>query len=188
MSRRTLDLHYNVLHRQYIERLNKLVVGTKYEKLDLTGVVTTVPKDSKIYDPAAQAWAHDFFWRSMRIPTGTEGVPHGPLAQMVRRDYGSLVKLREAFIEKGTGIFGSGWVWLVVKDRKLDLITTPNTGNPLRNNKGKKKCHPILVVDVWEHAYYLNYGPDREHYIVTWFDLLANWEFASEMAVTALNE
>ncbi len=187
ISAQNVELHYDVLQRRYFDRVNELIAGTRFEQATdlLQIVVACEDDDAAIFLQASQAWNHWFFWHSMRPNhTGVPSAPAGPLAALVRRDHGSLAALREQFVAAAKSIFGSGWVWLAICDEgQLVIKTTPNTGNPIRNDK-----KPIIVCDVWEHAYYPDYGPDRDHFVATWFDMLASWPYAQANANDALRD
>ena len=179
MGRQSLDFHYNTLHRKYVDTVN-LLTPPEWEASDLLEVIEFADEDDldRLEDSALQAWNHEFFWESMRPPDGIAGSADGPLGAMIKRDFGSMGQLREAFVEMGKAHFGSGWLWLCIcSEQKLVLKTTENADNPLFWDDRK---YPLLVCDLWEHAYYLDYGPDRAHYLDTWFEMLANFDFAAQ--------
>jgi len=177
ISSRTLSFHHGKHHAGYVAKLNELVEGTPFVGRPLDEVVKRSAKDPKaklIFNNAAQAWNHAFYWRSMR-PMG-DGIPGSLLASAIKRDFGGLMEFRTAFTKAAAGEFGSGWAWLVAdKDGILKIATTDDADTPIV--RGEK---PLLVIDVWEHAYYLDYQNRRPDYISAWLDKLANWEFAEK--------
>ncbi|HMA12465.1 MAG TPA: superoxide dismutase [Steroidobacteraceae bacterium] len=128
--------------------------------------------DRKLFDNAAQAWNHAFLWESM-APAATQ--PQGALVDAIARSFGDLARLRTEFVAKGLAQFGSGWVWLVADGGRLEVVATHDAGVPWLDGS----CVPLLVCDVWEHAYYLDYRNERDRYLGAWFDRLANWQFAA---------
>jgi len=127
-------------------------------------------KNAGVFNNIAQVFNHDFYWNSMK-PNGGGNVP-GALAARIDSDLGGLAKFREDFFNTGVTQFGSGWAWLVMKDGKLELMKTPNAENPLVHG-----ATPLLVCDVWEHAYYIDYRNARPKFLEAWFDNLINWDF-----------
>lgn len=179
IGQRPLDLHYNILHRKYVEKVN-LLTPPEWEAEDLLEVIEFADEDGldDLKNAALQAWNHAFFWQSMRPADDVVGTSSGPFGVLVKRDFGSMGALRDAFVEVGTSQFGSGWVWLCLcSDKKLVVKKTANADNPLLWDDRK---YPLMVCDVWEHSYYPDYGPDRAHYLATWFDMLANFDFATQ--------
>lgn len=179
ISRRSLELHHDVLHRRYIDKVNALTPAD-WQASDLLEVIEFADEEGmvELQDQALQAWNHEFFWQSMRPNDGNIGTASGPLALLIKRDFGSMGALREAFVEVGASQFGSGWVWLCLcSDQRLVVKKTSNADNPLLWDDRK---YPVFVCDVWEHSYYPDYGPDRVHYLATWFDMLANFDFAAQ--------
>lgn len=177
ISAKTISFHYGKHHATYIKTLNELVAGTAYEDLSLGEIVarSAGAKDAaarKIFNNAAQAWNHDFFWRSMGPDGG--GKPGGPLRSAIDRDFGDTDEFRTAFAKTAVGAFGSGWTWLVAgKDSKLAIVATENADTPFIRGE-----RPLLVIDVWEHAYYLDYQSRRHEYVAAWLESLVNWQFA----------
>ena len=177
ISEKSLTLHYEVLHQRYLDTVNETGPPDVDDLIDVI-VEARQYTSKKLLHAALQAWNHEFFWTSMRVPTGVPGVSAGPLASLVERRYGSMGALREDFVEVGSSIFGAGWVWLTITPtRNLNVIPTTNADNPMF---WPDRQIPILVCDVWEHSYYLDFGPERAHYLATWFDLLADFDFASQ--------
>jgi superoxide dismutase, Fe-Mn family len=177
ISARTIGFHYHKHHNAYVETLNKLVAGTRYADMALEQVVraTASGKDAKekqIFNNAGQVWNHDFFWRSL-TPSG--GQPSGKLKDSIQRDFGGTDKLIEQLAEAGKTQFGSGWAWLCSQNGKLSVEKTPNAENPMA-----KGINCLLTVDVWEHAYYLDYQNERPRYLQEVLGKLLNWNFAAE--------
>jgi superoxide dismutase, Fe-Mn family len=177
ISARTIGFHYHKHHNAYVETLNKLVAGTRYADMALEQVVraTASGKDAKekqIFNNAGQVWNHDFFWRSL-TPNG--GQPSGKLKDSIQRDFGGTDKLIEQLAEAGKTQFGSGWAWLCSQNGKLSVEKTPNAENPMA-----KGINCLLTVDVWEHAYYLDYQNERPRYLQEVLGKLLNWDFAAE--------
>ena len=177
ISARTLSFHYGKHHAGYVATLNKLIAGTPYAGLSLEKIVkrAVVEQATPIFNNAAQVWNHDFYWKSL-APIGTGGVPEGAFGEAVARDFGSFAGMKTALADAAIKRFGSGWAWLVVKDGKLAIISTPNAETPLTQAAVK----PLLTVDVWEHAYYLDWQNRRADYVAALLDKLANWKFAAE--------
>ena len=177
ISARTLSFHHGKHHAGYVAKLNELVEGSPYVGRPLDEVVTRAAKDptaKAIFNNAAQAWNHDFYWRSMRPKGG--GTPGSTLRAAIERDIGGLTEFNKAFAKAAAGEFGSGWAWLVVgKDGKLKIATTDDADTPIVRGE-----RPLLTIDVWEHAYYLDYQNRRPDYIAAWLDKLINWEFAAK--------
>jgi superoxide dismutase, Fe-Mn family len=172
ISGETLDYHYGKHHQAYVTNLNKLVEGKPEASKTLEDVI--VSSEGGIFNNAAQIWNHDFYWKSMK-PNGG-GHPSGDLAAAIQRDFGSFEKFAEDFTAAATTQFGSGWAWLVLgKDKKLAVTKTSNADLPLKH--GQKA---LLTIDVWEHAYYIDFRNQRPKYIDTFLKHLANWDFAIE--------
>jgi len=177
ISSRTISFHYHKHHQTYVDTLNKLTEKTKFADMKLENIVRTTAssedeKEKKIFNNAAQVWNHDFYWRSLS-PDKTE--PSGKLASAIARDFGSTSDLIAKLAEAGTGQFGSGWAWLISKDGKLSVTKTGNAMNPMA-----KGVNCLLTVDVWEHAYYLDYQNGRAKYLDALLGKLLNWEYAAE--------
>lgn len=171
VSTTTMEFHYGKHHRTYVDNLNKLVKGTEFENMPLEKIVKETsgkPEYTAIFNNAAQAWNHDFFWKSMSPDGG--GTPKGELAEKINRDFGSYDNFRQEFKTAATTQFGSGWAWLTEKDGKLQVVKTSNADTPLAH--GMK---PLVTVDVWEHAYYLDYQNRRADFVDAYLDHLVNW-------------
>lgn len=172
ISAATLSFHHGKHHKAYVTRLNELVKGTEFADMKLEQVVRK-SRDA-MFDNAAQAWNHAFYWNSM-MPQGG-GEPKGRIAEAIGRKWGSFSTFRDKFSAAAAGQFGSGWAWLVKKaDGSLDIQTTANAGTPLTENG----MTPLLTCDVWEHAYYVDYRNARPEYIEAWWSLV-NWRFAEK--------
>ena len=168
-SKETLEFHHGKHHKNYVKILNELLVGTHYETHTLAEIVKeSFNVDSAIYNNAAQAWNHDFYWKCLE-PRGR--LPSSSFVDLIEKDFKSFKKFKEEFLEAGKNVFGSGWVWLVQSNGKLSIESLSNAGNPMVF--GKK---PILVCDVWEHAYYLDHKNMRENYLKNFWPLV-NWVF-----------
>ena len=171
MSRETLEYHYGKHLKTYIDNLNNLIVGTPFAEMPLEEIC--VKAEGPIFNNGAQAWNHIFFFNSL-TPT-SQGAPTGALAAAIDRDFGSLEAFKEQFGKAATSLFGSGWVWLCSdKAGKLSIIAEPNAGNPL-----KKGLTPLLCIDVWEHAYYIDYRNSRPEFIKNFWELV-NWKVVEQ--------
>ena len=170
ISKQTIDFHYGKHHQAYVNNLNNLIKGTRFENASLEQIIKEA--EGGIFNNGAQVWNHTFYFMSF-TPEGTHE-PQGELAQAINRQYGSFSAFKEEFNKAATTLFGSGWVWLVKKnDGNLDIIQESNAGNPL-----KKGFTPILTCDVWEHAYYLDYQNKRPDYVKGFWDIL-DWNIIS---------
>jgi Fe-Mn family superoxide dismutase len=172
----TLSFHYGKHHKTYVDNLNNLAKGTDYETATLEKVIAdTAGKADKagLFNNAAQIWNHTFYWNSLK--RGGGGKPAGRLAAMIDSDLGGYDNFRKDFAANAVSQFGSGWGWLVVEGGKLKIVKTGNAEVPL--TKGQT---PLLTVDVWEHAYYLDYQNRRADYVNAVIDKLLNWDFATE--------
>ena len=173
ISERTMSIHYGRHHKAYVDKLNSLIEGTRYAGLTLDEIIVRarLKNDTDIFNNAAQAWNHDFFWKSMS-PNG--GKPNGKIRDMVDREFGGMEAFREQFRDAALGQFGSGWVWLVLDQGKLCIMTSGNADTPAGT-----ELVPIIALDVWEHAYYLDYQNGRRQFAETFLDNLINWNFAN---------
>ncbi|UCV21974.1 superoxide dismutase [Ferribacterium limneticum] len=171
MSAETFDYHYSKHHQAYVTNLNNLIKGTEYENLDLEAIVKKAPAGG-VYNNAAQVWNHTFFWNCL-TPNGG-GAPKGALAAAIDAKWGSLDAFKTAFQTSAVGNFGSGWTWLVKKaDGSVDIVNMGAAGTPLTT--GDKA---LLCVDVWEHAYYIDYRNMRPKFVETYLASMVNWSFA----------
>ena len=174
MSAETFEYHYGKHHQAYVTNLNNLVPGTEYENLSLEQIIAKAPAGG-IYNNAAQVWNHTFFWSCLKPAGG--GAPTGALADAINKKWGSFDEFKKAFQTSAVGNFGSGWTWLVKKaDGPLDIVNTGAAGNPLKSGEGK----PLLTIDVWEHAYYIDYRNARPKFVETFLASLVNWDFAAK--------
>jgi len=181
ISANTISFHYHKHHQTYVDTLNKLVKGTPYAEMKLEQIVqktlekttgAAVAKEKQLFNNAAQVWNHDFYWRSL-TPAKTE--PSGQLDSAIAAAFGSREELIAQLAEAGETQFGSGWAWLISKGGKLAIEKTANAETPMA-----KGVNCLLAVDVWEHAYYLDYQNARPKYLESVLGKLLNWEFASE--------
>jgi superoxide dismutase, Fe-Mn family len=176
ISANTLSFHYGKHHKTYVDTLNELIAGTEYADLPLEEIIskTVDQKDkTKIFNNAAQVWNHTFYWQCLS-PNGG-GEPPAELKQKIEESFGSVDDCKKELANMATTQFGSGWAWLVLDGDKLKAVQTPNAHLPL--TMGMK---PLLTIDVWEHAYYLDYQNRRADYVKAVLEKLINWEFALE--------
>ncbi len=171
-SKETFEFHHGKHHKAYVDKLNELQVGTEFEAMALEDVIKKA--SGGIYNQAAQIWNHTFFWNCMKPAGGAE--PSGKLAAAIKAKWGSYAAFKEAFVKSALGNFGSGWTWLVKKaDGSVDIVNMGAAGTPLTTGDT-----PVLTVDVWEHAYYIDYRNARQKFVETFFDKLVNWSFAEK--------
>jgi Fe-Mn family superoxide dismutase len=170
ISAETLDFHHGKHHQAYVTNLNKLLEGKPEANKNLEEIILS--SEGGVFNNAAQVWNHTFYWHSLK-PNGG-GQPAGDLADAIKRDFGSVDEFSKKFTEAATTQFGSGWAWLVLgKDKRLAVTKTGNADLPLKH--GEKA---LLTIDVWEHAYYIDYRNARPKYIETYLKSLVNWDFA----------
>lgn len=177
ISAKTMDFHYNKHHAGYVKKLNGLVADTPMAKMSLEEIImethgSKAVDTKKIFNNAAQCWNHEFFWNSMTPDGG--GEPDGELAEMIDAEFGDTNSFGKAFGDAADAHFGSGWVWLAQADGKLEILTTPNAELPMTSGKTA-----LLVCDIWEHAYYLDYQNRKPDFVETYLAHLINWEFAN---------
>lgn len=173
VSQNTLSYHYGKHYPTYCSTLNKLTENTEYADMPLEEVIQNT-RQGPIFNNAAQTWNHAFFWKCMKPNGGGEPVENSSLAQAIVTQFGSYDQFRQEFLTKAVGNFGSGWTWLVRQtDGTISIVNTSNAGNPMTD-----MCVPILVCDVWEHAYYLDYCNARASFVQNFLDHLLNWDFA----------
>jgi len=171
MSQETLEFHYGKHHQTYVTNLNKLIPGTEFADMPLEEIVRK--SSGGVFNNAAQIWNHTFFWNSLSPAGG--GAATGALADAINAKWGSADKFKEAFTAAAVGTFGSGWAWLVKKaDGSLDIVSTSNAATPLTSD-----AKPLLTIDVWEHAYYIDYRNARPKFVEAFWNLV-NWEFAAK--------
>lgn len=172
ISSRTIDFHHGKHHNAYVNNLNNLINGTEYENLSLEEIIKKSYKDEKaqgIFNNAAQVWNHTFFWHCMKPNGGA--APKGELAKRIDDTFGSYNEFLEKFKTAAATQFGSGWAWLIDNNGKLEIVKTSNADTPIA--RGQK---PLMTIDVWEHAYYLDYQNRRPDFISTFVEKLINWD------------
>lgn len=175
ISAETINYHFNKHHRTYLDKLNELVSATEYEDLELDEVILKTAGQAgtaDIFHNAAQVWNHDFYWNSLSPKGG--GQPANELQQKIEADFDGYENFIKKFTDAGMAVFGSGWVWLVEDQGTLKITTTSDADDPLALGQGKA----LLTLDVWEHAYYLDYKNQRSDYLKAVMDKLVNWHFA----------
>jgi len=176
ISANTISFHYGKHHKGYVDNLNKLIAGTEFAGLKLEKIIIETagkPDKTAIFNNAAQTWNHTFYWRSLKPKGG--GEPPAVLKQKIEASFGTLDACKKELAATAMSQFGSGWVWLALDGGKLKVAKTGNADLPL--TKGMK---PLLTIDVWEHAYYLDYQNRRLDYINAVLDKLINWSFAAD--------
>jgi Fe-Mn family superoxide dismutase len=176
ISANALGFHYGKHHKGYVDTLNKLIEGTELERLSLEQLIRETagkPDRAAIFNSAAQTWNHTFYWNSLRAQGG--GMPPVALTQQIEASFGSMDACRKALATAATTQFGSGWAWLVMEDDLLKVVKTGNAETPLTT-----ATKPLLTIDVWEHAYYLDYQNRRADYVNAVLDKLINWGFAAD--------
>jgi Fe-Mn family superoxide dismutase len=176
ISAKTISFHYGKHHKTYVETANKLIVGTELADLPLEEIVrATAGKSDRvgIFNNAAQAWNHGFYWKSLKPKGG--GEPPAALKSKMDAAFGSVDACKKELVNAAVQQFGSGWAWLVLEGDKLKIIKTGDAETPIAHNR-----KPLLTIDVWEHAYYLDYQNKRVDYANALVDKLANWEFAAQ--------
>ena len=172
LSQETFEYHYGKHHQAYVTNLNNLIPGTEFEALSLEEIIKK--SSGGVYNNSAQIWNHTFFWNCMK-PNGG-GEPTGALADAISAKFGSYAAFKEAFIKSAVGNFGSGWTWLVKKaDGSVDIVNMGAAGTPLTTADTA-----LLTVDVWEHAYYIDYRNARPKFVETFLTSLVNWDFAAK--------
>jgi superoxide dismutase, Fe-Mn family len=172
MSEQTLNFHYGKHHQAYVTTLNGLVEGTEHERRPLEEIILAAEPATPLFNNAGQNWNHNFFWHCMT--PGGGGEPEGELKTAIEQSFGSVDKFLQTFTEQATKLFGSGWTWLAKGESGLEVVQTANADLPLKHGKAA-----LLTIDVWEHAYYLDYQNARPAYVETWLQHLVNWEFAA---------
>jgi len=176
ISAETLSFHYGKHHKAYVDNLNKLVAGTELSEVPLEQLIAAVagkPDKVGIFNNAAQTWNHTFFWNSLK-PHGGGGAPAGAVAKAIDAAFGSYENFKKEFSNAAMTQFGSGWAWLVADKGALRVVKTGNADTPLTMG-----LTPLLTIDVWEHAYYLDYQNRRADFVAAVIDKLLDWEFAN---------
>ena len=172
ISPETIQYHYGKHHQTYVNKLNELIANTPNASKPLEEIIKTAGPGA-VFNNAAQVWNHTFYWHSLK--PGGGGKPTGAVAQAINDSFGSYDAFRKEFVDAATTQFGSGWAWLVKNGGKLKVVKTPNAETPLTT-----PAKAILTIDVWEHAYYIDYRNARPKYIDTYLDHLVNWDFANQ--------
>lgn len=181
ISARTLEFHHDKHHAAYVTKCNDMTKDTPMADMAIEEIIKSAYSDSSkagLFNNAAQAWNHTFYWNSMK--PGGGGLPGGALATKINTDFGNYDNFKKAFKEAGATQFGSGWAWLVSENGTLKVTKTPNAENPLVHGQT-----PLLTMDVWEHAYYLDFQNSRPGYIDTFLSSLVNWDFAAQQLSAA---
>ena len=172
MSRETLEYHHGKHHQAYVNNTNNLIKGTEFESMSLEDIIKK--SSGGVFNNSAQVWNHSFFWHCLK-PNGG-GEPKGALATAINAKWGSYAAFKEAFHKSAVGNFGSGWTWLVKKpDGSVDIVNTSNGQTPLTTAD-----KALLTIDVWEHAYYIDFRNRRPDFVTTFLDKLVNWDFAEK--------
>lgn len=185
ISKKTLQFHHGKHHAKYVATTSSLIAGTKYEKMTLEEILVAVhDKDPGLFNNAAQAWNHAFYWKCMKRKGG--GQPSTPVLEIIKASFGSFEEFTQQFKTAGNTAFGSGWAWLVYskKDGTLSVTKTIGAGNPMTT----KGSVPILCMDVWEHAYYLDHQNQRPAYVDAFMEHLVNWDFVEENLQAAMGK
>jgi Fe-Mn family superoxide dismutase len=173
ISKRTLELHHGAHHKDYVDKTNKAIADTELADRELNDIVKAATGQPKVFNAASQAWNHGFYWNSL-TPEPTK--PNERLGQAIDRDFGSIDQLKQKLSEEAAAHFASGWAWLVAEGDKLSVVSTHDAHSPFSDGK----ANPLLTIDVWEHAYYLDVQNKRAAYVKAVVDHCLNWGFASE--------
>jgi len=182
ISTRTMQLHYSKHYAGYVKKANRLVKDSRFKSWTMIQIIQQIPKNnelSEIYNNVAQAWNHEFFFAGIK-PQG-DGSPQGALLDKINLEFGSFEAFKTEFFEAAQSRFGSGWVWLVLADSQLKIVTTTNADTPLAHG-----MLPLFTVDLWEHAYYLDYENRRNEYVEAVFANLTDWDFIAARMETSL--
>jgi len=171
ISQETLEYHHGKHHNTYVTNLNNLIAGTDDENAPLEDII--MKAEAGLFNNSAQVWNHTFYWSSMK--PGGGGAPEGAVADAVNSAFGSYDNFRTKFAEAATTQFGSGWAWLVDAGNGLEIVKTANADLPMKHSQ-----KALLTIDVWEHAYYIDFRNARPNYITTYLDSLLNWDFVAE--------
>lgn len=171
ISKTTLEIHHGKHHAGYVDKLNKLVSDNSYQHANLIEIIKTAPKNEPLYNNAGQVYSHSLYWDSLLPNSKMEG----PVVPIIESNYGSIEDFKNQFVELGMSRFGSGWLWIVYESslNEINMLTTSNAQVPLED-------HHLLVCDLWEHAYYLDYQNKRKEYLEQLFTIL-NWEMANSV-------
>ncbi|MCF7820485.1 MAG: superoxide dismutase [Candidatus Pacebacteria bacterium] len=176
ISAKTMELHHGKHHQGYVDKTNKLSEGTEFEGLSLEEIIKKTVKDvqnQSLFNNTGQTWNHNFFWKSLSPQGG--GEPDKKILKMIKATYGSLDKFKQEFKEAGVTHFGSGWVWLILENGSIKIENTANGDNPIAHQQ-----QPLIGLDIWEHAYYLDYQNKKPDYIDNFLNNLINWRFLED--------
>jgi len=176
ISANTLNFHYGKHHKTYVETLNNLIVGTEFADMPLEKIVRATSgqaDQTAIFNNAAQVWNHTFYWKSLKPRGG--GEPPALLKSLMEASFGSVDQCKKELSKAAVAEFGSGWAWLVLDGEKLKILKTPDAETPIT-----RESRPLLTIDLWEHAYYLDYQNRRVDYVNALIEKLANWGFAAD--------
>jgi Fe-Mn family superoxide dismutase len=173
ISEQTLNLHHGAHHKGYVDKTNEAIAGTPLADAELNEIVEAAKGNAKLFNSASQAWNHGFYWNSL---SPNPGRPSDRLQQAIERDFGSLDELKKQLSDEAVAHFASGWAWLVDQGGKLSITSTHDAHSPFSEGTG----NPLLTIDVWEHAYYLDVQNKRPAYVKAVLDNCLNWAFASE--------
>ena len=176
ISSKTISFHYGKHHRAYVDKANDALAGSAFESMTIEEILkrtSGVYSETAIFNNVAQAYNHDFFWKSMKHGGG--GEPSGKIADLINISFGDFSKFRQEFSSAAGTLFGSGWVWLALDGERLRILKTPNAENPVSMGLA-----PVLPIDLWEHAYYLDFQNRRPDFIAAYLDYLVNWDFAAQ--------
>ena len=175
ISARTLEIHHDKHHRAYVDNVNKLITGTDMANMELETIIKRAsgdPAKAGIFNNAAQVWNHSFYWKCLKGNGG--GIPKGAVSAKITAAFGNYGKFVEELKNAGISQFGSGWVWLVLDGGELKIVKTLNADTPIAHGQT-----PLLTIDVWEHAYYLDYQNRRPDYLAAVIDKLIDWDFVN---------
>jgi len=179
MSKETLEYHYGKHHQAYVDNLNKLIEGTEFAEMSLEDIIKKA-EPGPIFNNSAQAYNHSFYWQCLAAPKGDSNAPTGKLALAIDEAFGDFATFKSQFSELASKHFGSGWAWLFVgKSGKLEMLAMHDAGTPVQNG-----LKPILTVDVWEHAYYLDYRNKRPDYVAAIWQII-DWDFVESQLTAA---
>lgn len=178
LSKNTVNIHYNMLHKGYVDKLNKLLSGTSWQfssLLDVIKLSSTYSSPNSVFNCAAQIYNHDFYWQSMK-PVGYNTSASKILELAIKNNFPNIETCIELFIHRAKNYFGSGYCWLIYSNstKKIDIVTTDNADSPIIHNQT-----PLLCCDLWEHSYFMDYEADKDAYITNFITKLVNWSFAS---------
>lgn len=181
ISAETISFHHGKHHKAYVDKTLELIAGTPLEGKSLEDISRAADNPSPLFNNAAQSWNHDFYWKNIAPPDSSPG-PEGALAERIATDFGSLDGLKKTLVDKGVAQFASGWAWLVWQDGRLAVTTTSNADTPMVRGT---PC--LLTLDVWEHAYYLDYQNRRKDHLEAMVNRLIDWRVVSQRFVAAVS-